>query len=154
MIYDLKNIKAHLVQNPRYIIFLFVSVYLFYYFTVLLNTNWYATLFSFFGWLSIIAIIALLISHLIVLFIHVTDAIKGIWHYLPFIVLPVSYIVTRGIFLFLQIPHHLGVALLAMCLTTLLSIVILLRFKTNKFKTQAKMKHLRVEDGSRRIIRE
>jgi hypothetical protein len=152
MLYDLKNIKSHLFQRPVYIVPLFVSIYIFYYITVILNINWYNLFFSFLGWLSIIATIAIFIAHLIILFIHVTDEIKGIWHYVPFIVLPISYILFRVIFYFMPIPNYLGLSLFLMCITTVITILLLYYFKTNRFKTKVKMKPLRVEDGPRRII--
>ncbi len=152
MIYDLKNIKTHLFQRPLYIVSIFVFIYAFFYITVFLNINWYNLFFSFLGWLSIIATIALVLAHLIIIFIQVTDDFKEIWHYVPFLSLPVSYILFRVLFYFVRIPNDLGFSLLFMCLTTVVIILLLYRFKTNKFKTKAKMKPVRVEDGPRRII--
>lgn len=154
MIYDLKNLKSHLFQRPLYIIPIIMLIYLFYYLSVLLNVNWYTQFFSFLGWLSIIAIVALCIAHFIILFIHITDDIKGIWHFVPFIVLPLSYIVSRIFFYYFAVAHHLGFSLFIMCLATGVTVLILYRFMTNKFKTKPKMKPLRVEDGPRRIIKQ
>lgn len=152
MIYDLKNIKTHLFQRPLYIIPPIVSTYLFYFITMLLNVNWYTLFFSFLGWLSIIATLALVIAHFVILFIQITDEIKGIWHYVPLLSLPISYVSFRILFFFIKIPNDLGFSLLFMCITTGVIILLLYRFKTNKFKTKAKMKPVRVEDGPRRII--
>ena len=88
----------------------------------------------------------------IIFFIMVTDEIKGFWHYIPFIMLPLSYSVVRIIFYFIPVPYYLSLSLLLMIVSTVVTIVFLLRYKTNKFKTKAKMEALRVEDGPRRII--
>ena len=63
MLYDLNNIKIHIFQQPLYIFILVILAYIFSYIAVLLNANWYVLLFSIFGWLSIIAIVSILIAH-------------------------------------------------------------------------------------------
>jgi hypothetical protein len=154
MIYDLRNIKKHLFQRPLYLVPIIIILYIFYYLTVFFNVNWYTLFFSFLGWLSIIAIVALLLAHLIIQFIRSSDEFPGILRYIPFISLPVSYVLFRILFFYISIPNHLGISLFLMCITTVVIIILLYRYKTNKFKTKAKMKALRVEDGSRRIIEE
>lgn len=155
MIYDLKNIRQHLVEQPLYLVIFFLVIYLFFYSSVLLQHPLYLLVFSWFGWLSILAITSILISHLIIWMIAVTDTIPKPWRTLPFLCVPLSYIGFRALFL----PFSLGVldrtlSLFLMVLVTILVIVLLLRFKTNTFKTKKKMKHKRVEDGPKRIIKQ
>ncbi|MBU0496346.1 MAG: hypothetical protein KKG04_00120 [Candidatus Thermoplasmatota archaeon] len=152
MVYDLNNIKNHILQHPFYLISVFIGIYLFYYLSVILLANWYLSLFSLFGWLSIIAISALLLAHLIILLISYTDAIKHPWRILPYIMLPLSYITSRIILIFFPVEPINTIALAAMSITTLVITLLLHRRRTNNFKTKTKMKPMRVEDGPRRII--
>ena len=152
MVYDLKNIKSHILHKPLYIIILFLFAYIFFYISFLFKLNWYMMLFSILGWLSIIAIIALLIVHLLILLIKTTDALPKRWKFLPYVNLPLSYITMRVIFYFLPTDHNLSLSLLIMILTTLLIILILIKYKTNRFKSTRKMKQMEVEDATRRTI--
>lgn len=153
MIYDLKNIKSHILHKPLYIILLFLIAYLFFYVSLLFQQNWYVALFSIFGWLSIIAIVSLLIAHMIILLIKTTDRMATYWKFLLYLTIPISYIVIRIVFFFFPVDFSKSVSLLIMVLSTIVVLLLMLRYKTNKFKTIAKMKQLRVEDGSKRPIR-
>lgn len=153
MMYDLSNIKSHIFSKPLYLFLLLLFSYLLYYISLLLNQNWYMALFSIFGWLSIIALVSLVIAHVIVFYIKTTDKLPGMWKFVPFIVLVSSYTVFRIVFL--GIPSHVAKtsSLLLMIVLTVITIVLLLYYKTNTFKTEIKMRKLKVEDGPRRIIK-
>jgi hypothetical protein len=153
MIYDLSNIKSHVLSKPLYLFFLLLFSYVLYYISLLLNQNWHIALFSIFGWLSIIAIVSLCLAHVIVFYIKTTDKLPDMWKIVPFIVLLTSYIVFRIIFL--GVPDHIAKtsSLLLMIVCTIVTIVLLLYYKTNTFKTEIKMRKLKVEDGPRRIIK-
>ena len=153
MLYDLQNIKVHIFHKPLYLLILFLMAYVLSYLSVLLKANWYTTLFSIFGWLSIIAIVALFIAHLIILLIKTTDEIQGHWRYLPYLTLLLSYTLMRTVFYFFPIEYLKTVSLFVMVLSTIVVVFLLLKYKTNKFKTVTKMKQLRVEDGPKRSIR-
>ncbi|OYT58245.1 hypothetical protein B6U70_00960 [Euryarchaeota archaeon ex4484_162] len=88
----------------------------------------------FFGWLSIISIVAIIIAHLIILLVKSTDQICPFWNLLPYVTLFISY----------------GLSLISTFIVTLF----LKRVKTNKLKTKAsikKLKDLEVEEiGNRR----
>jgi hypothetical protein len=112
------------------------------------------TLFSIFGWLSIIAIVSLIIAHVIVLLIKIADEIPKYWRHFLYLVPPTSYIVIRLIFYYIPIEHTRTVSLIAMILSTIIVTFLLLKYKSDKFKTTTKMKPLKVEDGPRRDIRE
>ena len=153
MLYDLTNIKSHIFQRPLYLIILILLSYVLFYVSFLFNQNWHMLLFSIFGWLSIIAIVSLIIAHLIVFLIKTTDEIPGKWRYLPLINLPLSYILIRLLFYFYAFDFDKTISLLIMMFSTIAITFILLYYKTNKFKTKTKMKPLRIEDGPRRIIK-
>ena len=143
MIYDLKNIKNLILHKPLYLILLFLVAYLFFYVSLLLKQNWYVALFSIFGWLSIIAIVSLLITHMIILLIKTTDEIPSLWKFLPYLTIPISYILMRMVFLFFPMEFAKSVSLLATILFTVLVTILLLKYKTNKFKTKTDMKQLK-----------
>ena len=110
--YDLKNIRYKLLHKPLYIVFFLLSAYIFSYLSVLFNLNWYVGLFSLFGWLSVIAIGALVFAHFFVLFIKVTDLIPGVFRYISLIVFPFSYVILRILFFLVPIPFITTISLL------------------------------------------
>lgn len=152
MVYDLKNIKSHILHKPLYIVLLFLLAYVLYYISFLLQQNWYIALFSIFGWLSIIAIIALLVAHSIILLIRTTDAIPKYWKFLPYITIPISYLLMRLVFYYFPVEHLRSISIFVMIVSTIIVTLLLLKYKTNKFKSKTKMKQLRAEDGPRRTI--
>ena len=160
MLYDLKNIRKNILHKPLYLFILFLMSYIFFYASLLLNQNWYVSLFSIFGWLSIIAIVSLAVTHIILLLIRTTDEIPGYWKFIPYVVILVSYVVMRLVFFFFPADFTNSASLLVMILSTILSVILLLKYKTNKLKTKTSMKSLRkvkTEDETdvpRRIIRE
>ena len=154
MIYDLKNIKDHVLHRPLYVVLLFLIAYVFFYVSFLFEQNWYVMVFSLFGWLSIIAIVSLLITHTIILLIRITDEIPRPWKFIPYIVILLSYIFARVFFYYFPIEHLRSVSLVIMIVSTVIITILLLRYKTNRFKTKTKMKQLRVEDGPKRIIKQ
>jgi hypothetical protein len=153
MIYDLANIKNHVFQKPIYLILLLLLSYVVFYVSFLLDQNWYMSLFLIFGWLSIIAIVALFIAHMVIFLIKATDELPGIWRTVPFLILPTSYILIRICFHFYPSDFNKTISLISMIFLTILGTFLLLFFKTNKFKTKTKMKQLQVEDGPRRIVK-
>ena len=153
MIYDLKNIKSHIFHKPLYLVLLFLIAYTFFYISFLLKLNWYLALFSIFGWLSIIAIVSLLVSHAIILLIRITDEIPKYWRILPYLIIPISYILMRLVFYYFPIEHLRSISLLMMVLSSFIVTLLLLKYKTNKFKSKAKMKALKVEDEPRRTTK-
>jgi len=136
MIYDLKNIQAHITSSPLYVALLFLLAYIFYYISLLLHGNWYVALFSIFGWISIIAIVSLLVAHFLILLIKITDTLPKWWALLPYSMLPLSYILIRIVFYFLPIENILFFSLLFMICISALTILILVKYKTNTFKTK------------------
>ena len=130
MIYDLKNIKSHLFERPLYLVVLFSLVYLVFYVSLLLQQNWFYVVFSVFGWLSIISIVALLIAHGVVLLIQVADLIPRGWRMLPFVMLPVSYVLFRVLFYFVPVPFVLSVSLFGMIGVCVVVVCVLLLYKT------------------------
>jgi hypothetical protein len=133
-------------------VILFLFAYLLFYVSLLLDQNWHVALFSIFGWLSIIAIVSLVIADLILLLIKTTDEITGRWRILPYMMIPVSYILMRALFFFIipQAGFANSVSLVVMILSVVIVVITLLKYKTNKFKTEVDMKSLKklTEDDS------
>jgi len=158
MLYDLKNIRYNVLHKPIYIFMLFLSAYLFFYASILLNQNWYSILFSVFGWLSVISITALLIAHVILFFIKATDELPAGWKMICYAVIPLSYIGIRSVFYVYAVPYVTSLSLVFMiALTVFVTLFLYSRF-TNTFKTGffmnlLKNKKKRKDDGSRRVIR-
>jgi Ca2+/Na+ antiporter len=97
-------------------------------------------LFSIFGWVSIISIVALIIGNSILLLIRETDKIEGSKKLIPFFVIPFSYLMMRLIFFYFPIAFINTVSLISMILATALVTYLLIRPKTNKFKTKEDIK--------------
>ena len=146
ILYDLKNVWSLISSKPLYIISVFIFFYLFFYVSLITSQNFYVALFSIFGWLSIISITALILCDAVLLLIKNVDEIPGRLRYLPFFILPTSYILMRLLFSYFPIDFTNSVSILTMILSCVL-IIIILKFRTNKFKTKTKMKHLRGKDG-------
>jgi hypothetical protein len=151
LIHDLKHIKNHLLQKPLYIVAIILIIYAFYILSLFLNPMLYVGLFSLFGWMSLTAIIAVLLTYPVLLLIKTTDEIRTHWKVIPFITLAVSYILARVFFIYYPIKQVEKVSLLVMILSTLIITILLIKYKkTNRFKTAPKMKHMRVTDGKKR----
>lgn len=138
--YDLKNIRYELLHKPLYLVIILLAAYIVSYVSVLLNGNWYVSLFSMFGWLSIIAIGALLIAHALLLFIKITDELPGIWRFICILTLPVSYILLRVLFFIFPVPFISTLSLILSISITSSLIVFLLYRLTNTFKSYKTMK--------------
>jgi hypothetical protein len=140
MIYDLRNIWNLITNRKRYVLLVIIIGYIFFYISFLLGLNWYIILFSIFGWLSIISIVSLIITHLLLLLIKTTDKIEGKKKYIPYIFLPASYILMRLLFLYIKTEHDLSISLLVMILLTILVTYYIKKGKTNKLKTKKRIK--------------
>jgi len=154
MSYDLKNVRDHLLEKPLYLVLFFLLVYIFFYTSVLLQHSGYIIVFSVFGWLSILAIISIFLSHLVIFLIYITDTMPKFWRSIPFLLLPVFYISFRVLFMFFSLgPLDKSLSLILMVMMSVVVILLLLRYKTNTFKSQKKMKIKRVSDGPKRIVK-
>lgn len=149
-LYDLKNVTTHFTEKPLYILVFFAIVYGLFFVSFALKSNWYVVLFSVLGLLSVIGIIALSLAFLLLVLIWATDKIASGWRLVPFIILPVSYSATRVFFFYVPRDNILSWSLLVMLLTTVVVTLLLIKYKTNRFKTAGAMKHMRVADGKKR----
>ncbi len=151
ILYDLIHIKDHLLEKPLYIIAIVLLLYVFYLLSLFLNPVVYVGLFIIFGWMSLTAIIAILLTFPVLLLIKSTDVIQPHWKIIPFITVAVSYIVARVFFIYFPTNEVERVSLLAMLFSTILVTIVLIKYKrTNRFKTTPKMKPMRVADGKKR----
>jgi hypothetical protein len=143
ILYDLKNIWQLITYKPIYLILLLLLGYSFFYISLLLDKGFYSTLFSIFGWISIISIVALFISYLIILFILLLDKIEGRKRIFPFITIPISYIFARILFTYLKTDLDKSLSLIIMIFFTIIVISLLMKSKDDKFKTKRKIKRLK-----------
>jgi len=139
MMYDLRNIWSLIKHKPMYVVILFSIAYVFFYISLLLTKDWYISLFIIFGWLSIISISSLMITHFIILLIKNVDEIPDCKKYLPYITLPASYISMRILFLYIPTSFKYSISLLVMICST----IVVTLFLNNKFKTREKIKLLK-----------
>ena len=142
-LYDLKNIWQHIIYKPAYICILFLFCYSFFYISLLLDKGFYSTLFSIIGWLSIISIVALFISYLIIVLIFEVDKIEGRKKYIPYVIIPISYILARILFIYLKVDIDKSLSLIIMIFSTMIALCLLLNSKGDKFKTNRKIKRLK-----------
>jgi len=140
MLYDLANIKNNILHKPLYVLLLFLTAYLFFYISFWLGQNWYSALFSIFGWLSIISIVSLIITHLIILFIMTTDKINSRKKFLPYFLMPISYILMRVLFYYFPTNYTNSASLFVMIFVTFFITLYLLKPKTNKLKSKRDIK--------------
>jgi hypothetical protein len=150
MIYDLKHIKSHLVQKPLYIFAIIGIIYVFYLLSLFVNPQLYLAVFSVLGLISLTAVIALLLTYLVIILIRATDEIHAHWKVVPFITLIGSYVLARVFFIYYPMKQVETVSLLVMIGSTVIITILLIKYKrTNRFKTATKMKHVRVADGKK-----
>jgi len=140
MIYDLKNIWSLIRHKPLYFIILISICYVFFYINLYLNQNFYVVLFSFLGWLSIVSIAALIITHLIIVLIYSVDKLEGKIRFLPYVVIILSYVLMRVIFYYIKTDFANSLSLLVMIISTAIITYILIGKQTNKFKTKKNIK--------------
>lgn len=158
MLYDLKNIRYNILHKPVYIFLLILLTYIFFYICILINNNLYIAFFSILGWLSVISIVSLFVTHLIILFIYFSDEINGLKKIIPYISIPVSYITCRIIFLYFPNKYLYSLSLLFTIIMPSILIYILSKKKTNKFKSKIDMESLLKlgkgqRDEQKRIVR-
>jgi hypothetical protein len=137
--YDLKNIRYNILHKPIYLIFFLLFAYIFSYLAVLFQLNWYVGVFSILGWVSIIAISALLLAHIILLFIKATDLIPGVYRYLSIFAFPVLYVLLRILFFLVPIPYIATISLFCSLGLTMTLVLLLLHRMTNTFKSNEPM---------------
>jgi len=151
ILYDLIHIKDHLVEKPLYILVFILGLYVFYVLSLFLNPVVYIGLFVLFGWMSVTAILAILLTFPLLLLIRATDEISVGWKMVPFLTVAVSYVAARVIFIYYPVKNPGQMSLLVMVLSTVVVTIYLIKYKkTNRFKTTPKMKHMRVADGKKR----
>ncbi len=154
MIHDLVLIKNHLIQKPVYVLVFIAAVYVFYVLSLFLNPLVYQAVFIVLGWISLTALLALLLTYLVIVMLRATDEIRPRWNLVPLITLIVSYVLTRVFFLYYPVQHIEAVSLLVMIFSTVIITILLIKYKrTNRFKTATKMKHVRVADGKKRAFK-
>ena len=145
MLYDLKNIGTLILHKPLYLIILFAIAYIFFYISFWLGQNWYVALFAVLGWLSIISIASLVIADMILLLIKTTDEIPSKWKVFPYATMPISYVLARVLFFYIPTDYTKPISVLILILSTISVTYLLLKRKSNRFKTERDIKMLKKE---------
>jgi len=140
LLYDLRNIWNLITHKPLYVILLFVFSYLIFYASIASNQGYYVTLFSVFGWLSIISIASIFVSYMLLALIYFTDKIEGGKKLIPYLMVPVSYILARVLFVFIKTDLDLSLSLALMVLSTIFVTYMILKPKGDKLKTKRMIK--------------
>ena len=96
------------------------------------------------------AIAAMIITHMLILLIRATDELPPGWKIIPYITLPTSYLASRTVFFFFPADFTYSVSLLVMIFSTIFVTYILLRHKTNKFKTTKHIKSFKKKDKKKK----
>jgi hypothetical protein len=143
IVYDLKNIWKQIITKPLYIMPFFLIFYILFYLSVFLDQDWYVSIFVFLGCLSIISIFSIFISDIIFIMIDNTDKINGHTRLLPYVVLPLSYILARVFFFYMPLEYSNTISLLVMIISTIFVFILLNITRTNKFKTSVCIESLK-----------
>lgn len=146
MLYDLKNIWSLLRQKQLYLVILMLIAYVIFYISLFFDQNWYVAIFVVFGWLSIVSIVSIVIANMLIYLIKTTDEIPGIWRFIPYLTLPISYILIRLVFFYHPIDFITTISLIVMILSTAVVTLLLLYYKTNRFKSKLGIKSLKKKD--------
>jgi hypothetical protein len=126
-----------------YLIILLSLAYIFFYISFWLGQNWYVALFVIFGWVSIISIVAIIIADMLLILIKTSDEIPGRWKALPYVTMPTSYIIARVFFFYIPTDFTRFLSILILILSTITVTYLLLKRKTDKFKTKSDIKKLK-----------
>lgn len=147
MLHDLALIKKTLLNHPMYVTATLIITYLLFYLFFLLQLPFYVTIFSFLGWLALIAIVAIISSHLLLALFLLSDRLPSYKRFLPFIVPVVSYILLRLLFLVFPTKLQYAISLLLTVFITLMIGFLLLRLETNKLKMLSEINQKKGEDA-------
>jgi len=155
MIDDLAKIRDFFISHPKSILIFFVSIYILFYILYFLKLPYYVLIFSFFGWLSLISIVSLLIASLFVFLIMVSDRLPSFKKYLPLIVFVLSYISLRVTFTFIRTDMDLAITNIVSSSLTFVSSTIALKMELDRQKLReglqslkkVKEKKIDAEDG-------
>jgi len=150
MLYDLHLIKKLIVEHPLYVLITLAVLYLISVIMFFLKIPFYALLFAFFGWLALIAIVAILLAHFVVFLLIISDRLPSFKRFLPFLIPVVSYIALRILFLAFPSDFVYSISLLLSILITIASCFVLIKLETNKLKKLSEIKQEEEEDGKGR----
>lgn len=139
MLNDISKIKNLILSHPYFILATFVLLYVIFYILYFLDLPFYVLIFSFFGWLSIISISSLLLAHFVVFLIWAGDRLPSLKRYLP-LMLPIClYIFYRFVFYVIYVDLFLPLSNVMTLVTTFLAVIAILKYETNKLKTDKEM---------------
>jgi len=150
MFYDLKNIRYNILHKPVYILIAILGAYIFSYLNVFFGQSLYVSMFSFFGWASILAIFALIYAEVLLFWVYVLDDLSVGFRVLTLLTLPICYILLRVLFYLLSWPFAAQIGFWGSVGITVFITIMLLYRLTNKFKTLLSMNSIRGKSGGKK----
>ena len=150
MLYDLKNIRYNILHKPVYVFIAILGAYIFSYLNVFFGQSLYVSMFSFFGWASILAIFALIYAEALLFWVYVLDDLSVGFRVLTLLTLPLSYILLRILFYLLSWPFAAQIGFWGSVSITVFITIMLLYRLTNKFKTLLSMNSIRGKSGGKK----
>ena len=147
---DLGNIKSLFLGRPLYLIGIIIILYAIAAGSYLAGASWLLDLATVVAWIALIAILTLILTFVLLIFLRTLDEIQSRWRYLPFLSMLLSYLGFRVLFFLVPIGNAEGASLFGMLGVTLAVTIYLLKWKTNTFKAPKAMKHRRDPDAKHR----
>lgn len=147
---DLENIKSLFLNRPLYLLSIFIVIYVIAGVSFVTGSSWFLGLITVLAWMALIAILTLILTFVLLIFLRALDEISAGWRYVPFLAMLVSYVGFRAVFWVIPIENAGGASLFGMLGVTLGVTISLLKWKTNTFKASAALKHRRDPDAKRR----
>jgi hypothetical protein len=147
---DLNNIKELFLRKPFYLLIFFIIIYVVAAASFLTQSVMFLGLVTVFAWVALFAILTLILTSILLVFLRSLDEIAVRWRYVPFLAMIVSYIGLRVVFYVVPIENAGGASLFGMLGVTLAVTISLLKWKTNTFKASGTMKRRRDHEAKHR----
>jgi hypothetical protein len=126
---DLGNIKSLFLDKPVYLVGIVVVVFVFATVSYLFEAMWFLNGIVVVSWIALIAILMLILTFVLLVFVRTLDEIKPRFRYLPFLSMIVSYVGFRVLFYVVPIENAQGASLFGMLGVTLAVTIVLLKWK-------------------------
>ncbi len=128
---NLGNIKVLFLDRPRYLIYVFMVIYILAAASFLAGAPWFLDVVTVFGWVALLAILALLLTFVLLVFLRTLDEIKARYRVFPFLSMVLGYVGFRLLFFVVPVENAEGASLFGMLGVTLAVTICLLKWKTS-----------------------
>lgn len=134
---DLGNIKGLFLDQPRYLIGVFVVIYVIAAASFIAGAPWFLDVVTIFAWVALLAILALLLTFILLVFLRTLDEIKVRYRVFPFLSMILAYVGFRLLFFVVPVENAEGASLFGMLGVTLAVTICLLKWKTSPHRAAA-----------------